>query len=484
MKILTATNALLCMVLGIEAGCGGGATTSIPSNQQQSVAPMVSCTSVSGQQTQSPYFIGQNLQCSATVQGSTSSVTWTSSAGVIDAAGQLTGISSPATVSVTASYGSATARTTADFIKPSGAPAMIFNVATGVTGTMWEFVLDSNKQIYGTGWATNTAGSSNAQLFSMDFWTRKLNSVTLAQPSMLSAAVLAGTHPLFAGGDISNYSYTPLVVTSDSTPKLLTSNGCVQTGMLTALAYDSALGELWGAWSGDTQAARIKIDKSTFRPNCDSAQTLEASTPTEVRVPWVWSLHALPNGTISSGHYIANGITTGFITITDSAGNQIATREFPGLLDLRVTPPINENGATCYYVAGHDMSTGGDIWTVKKFDRNLQDVWTRTWTLSQLGKNEPYSIVPDPDGGVILAGIATQLSPAGGNTNFTDAVLFSVDQDGNRVWGPLRLNPSSSGTGACYISSLRITPDNQFLIAAAGCTQTDPSSFVLGFALP
>jgi hypothetical protein len=484
MKIPTVISALFAMTAGLAMSCGGRASTPSVDAKTQVVAPTVSCTSVSGQRTQSPYFIGQNLQCSATLPDSPAgaSISWTSSLGAMDSEGQLAGVSSPSTVTVTASSGSERASTSLSFVRPSGAPGMIFNVATGVGGTMWEFVVDSDKQTYGAGWTTDDAGGSNAELFSMDFWSRKLNNVTLRQPSMLSAAVMAGTHPLFAGGSIRDSNFSPLVVTSDSTPRLLSSNGCAQAGILTALAYDSERAELWGAWSGDTQASRIKIDGRTFEPDCSSAQTLEASTPSEVRVPWVWSLHAHSGGTVSSGHFVTNRGKTGFVAITDSAGIQVATREFPSLLDIRITPPVIENGAEYYYAAGHDVSTGGDLWTVKKFDDTLNDVWTKTW--AQTGKNEPYSILPNPDGGAILAGIATQLTPAGGDTNLTDAVLVAVDQSGNEIWGPLRMNPSSSGTDACYISSLRLTADNQFLIAAAGCSQVSSISFVLGFALP
>lgn len=484
MKIPTVTSALVSMTAGLAMSCGGGASTPSLDTKTQMVAPTVSCTSVSGQRTQSPYFIGQNLQCSATLPESPApvSISWTSSLGAMDNGGQLTGVAGPSTVSVTASYGSEKATTSVSFVKPSGAPGMIFNVATGIGGTMWEFVVDSDKRTYGGGWTTNDAGGSNAELFSMDFWSRKPRTVTVPQPSMLSAAVMAGTHPLFAGGRISNSSFSPLVVTSDSTPRLLSSTVCAQAGILTALAYDSERAELWGAWSGDTQASRIRIDGSTFQPDCSSAQILVASTPSEVRVPWVWSLHAIPNGTVSSGHFVANGGKTGFIAMTDSAGNQVATREFPNLLDIRITPPVNENGADYYYVAGHDVSTGGDWWTVMKFDGGFNDVWTKTWTES--GKNEPYSILPNPMGGVILAGVKSQLSPAEGSTDLTDAVLLALDESGNETWGPLRINPSNSGTDACYISSLRLTSDNQFLIAAAGCAQTNSTSFVLGFALP
>ena len=145
--------------------------------------------------------------------------------------------------------------------------------------------------------------------------------------------------------------------------------------------------------------------------------------------------------------------------------------------------PVDEDGSTVFYLAGHDLANAKDVWTLKKLDAGLEPLWTRQWQTAQ-GETEPLSIVPAPAGGVILAGKATQLAPAGGDTKLTDAILMSENESGNLSWGPLRINPSSGETDSCTVSRIRLTPDSKFLLAAVVCGQSNLSSFLLGFALP
>ena len=106
-------------------------------------------------------------------------------------------------------------------------------------------------------------------------------------------------------------AYRPLLVASNSTPKFLSLEECPATGMLTALTFDSARSTGWGVWSSDTGAFRIQIDEQNHQVVCSSADSLVDSTASETKVPWVWSIEAVSAGTVSSGHYLADGTTTG-----------------------------------------------------------------------------------------------------------------------------------------------------------------------------
>lgn len=471
--------ATLILVMCVGCGTGGSSPDSPISNPTEEFT--VSCASVSGQNTQSPYFIGQNLQCSATSTSGSVQPTWSTSAGVIGKTGVLSNVADPGTVSVTATLGATTRRLDIEFAKPSGAPGLIFTIPVSSTATMWDFVVDESSRICGAGWSS--ASTPQAELFSIPFWSRQPNQSSMPQASLLSNAVLANKRPLFGGADVTGTDYVPLLVSSDSTPKLLTSGQCAGAGILTALAFDSATNEAWGAWSGDTQASRIRIDPQSFQPDCGSATPLVVSTPSQTRVPWIWSLQTTTNGTVASGHYVSGANTTGFVVTNMLGGSEITRKEYPGLADIRTSPPIAEGSDQFFYVAGHDSSSGGDVWTVIKLNSNLDEVWRRSWSFSASGKNEPYSITAAPNGGVIVAGISTQISVPIGQENLTDGILIALNAAGDLMWGPLRINPTDDGAGSCNISALRFTPDQKFMLAAAGCTQSSVSSYLLGFAM-
>jgi hypothetical protein len=465
--------------------CGTGGTGSVSPRSAIETAT-VACVPVSGQQTQPPYFIGQTLQCTATSNGAPVSVHWGSSSGVIDVTGLITKVTDPTTVSINGASTSATNPINAQtlnigFVKPSGAPGLVFSVPAGKGVSFWDFVIDDSGQLHGAGWLTGA--NPQAQLFTMDFWLREPRYAVLSQPSLLTAATFAGKHALFAGATIGASSYLPLAVSSDSTPSFLTLEECPTAGILTAVAVDDSNENIWGAWSGDTGASRIQINDQSYRLGCNSGHDLVSSTSTQKKVPWVWSLHAIPIGTIAAGHYITADQTIGFVTINDQNGTRVVNQEFANLADVRVTPTVYENGTPFFYLAGHDISNADDVWTVKKLDASLEPLWTWQWKVAS-GKSEPLSIVPNPNGGVILGGKATQITTAGGDANLTDAILLSINKSGNTQWGPIRMNPSNSGSDACAMSSVRLTPDLKFLVAAVGCGQATIDSYLLGFALP
>ena len=467
-------------ILIFSVGCGGGGSSSagLPSgNSTEAFA--VSCAPVSGQKTQPPYFIGQNLQCTATTASGSAQPTWTTSAGVISNTGTLSQITQAGTVTINATLGSTSQRVDIEFAKPVGAPGLVFTAPLSSTAIMWDFVVDDSSRVCGAGWSSGS--TPQAELFSMPFWSRQANQNSIAQASLLTNAVLANKRPLFGGANVTASAYVPLLVSSDDTPKLLTSGECAGAGILTALAFDAEHGEAWGAWSSNTQSSRIPIDPDTFQPECGSATPLLESTPSQPRVPWIWSLYATTNGTVASGHYVSGGNTTGFVVMNTQAGDEIARKEFPGLADVRITPPITEGSDQVVYIAGHDIGSGGDVWTVIKLNSSLDEIWRKTWSFSASGKNQPYSIVVSPDGGVIVAGMSTQVSAS--QSSVTDTMLIALSPDGGVAWGPLRINPTDDGAGSCYISSLRFTPDQRFMLAAAGCTQSEFSSYLLGFAM-
>jgi hypothetical protein len=444
----------------------------------------LTCSPTSGQQLTSPFFPGQNLKCSATQDGAPVSVRWTSTRGDIDSTGLLTHIDTAGEVSITASAGSASTTFTATYSWPVGAPGLVFTTATNLIGPMWDVVLGPDNRIYGAGWS-NASHPVQALLYSVDFWSRKVSSYLLEQPSLLaSSAWFAGT-AIFAGGSIGAASYRPLVVSSDATPKPLKTGECVQPGMMTALNFDAGRNILWGAWSSDHSLSLVSIDLQTLEPSCSSAQLVEGSADAPVSAPWIWSVQSFSSGVIVSGHLTsADDTPHGYIAVADETGQKLAEKFLNSLIDVRISPPFLENGATYFYAAGHDVAGGHDVWTLKKLDLSLHDIWTRTWSGNPAGKNQPLALTLDASHGVFVAGMSSQLSPANGDLSLTDAVIMGYAADGSLTWAPIRISLPTGGNNSSFLSAIRITPDGNFLVAAGGGFEPSSRSVLLGFALP
>lgn len=468
------------------AGCGSGSEISkalLPGGNISNASIDIACNAVSGQNTSAPFLTGQSLRCGASQGGSTIAVDWRTSAGTISADGSLTKVHTPGLVVVSATRDSSQSSKTFQFIALFGAPGLIFNVDTKVAGPIWGLTMDSRQNIYGAGWVVNS-GIVTGMLYSMDFWERSPKSYSLNSQSMFSTGLTVEDTPLFAGSTITPPAESPLILSTDKSPKPLLSGACAESGVITALAYDATLRILW---STSTQALIAEIDPKTLQINCPSTHDVLTGISDPPSTPYVLSLQTFSGGTVASGDFTsAAGIPTGFILTLDHSDNTLSQKLFPFLTGIRITPPAVENGQIFFYAAGHQSDSTQDAWSILKLDQTLNEVWTQTWAGNSKGRNEPLAIVLNPAGGIVAAGSSTQLSSA--DPTATDAILLAYGPDGSQPWAALRISPnqpnSQGSNPSTYFASLAVTPDQKFLIAAGGGNQSASRSFILGFVLP
>ncbi len=169
----TSPNLLIIFIALLAAtGCGGGSSGSQPSS------PSSAISSVSVTCTLSSVAFSATSQCKATVQGTgsfSSAVTWTASAGTINATGLFTAPAASAMATITATSTQNTTKTGTATVTVQSTPSTITSVAVTCTPSTVGVNATSqcNATVQGTGsfssavtWTTSAGAVSAAGLFS------------------------------------------------------------------------------------------------------------------------------------------------------------------------------------------------------------------------------------------------------------------------------------------------------------------------------
>ncbi len=175
---------LVCGILLTGAACGGGT-----SGPESTPAPP-SISSVSAVCTPSSVAISATSQCTATVQGTgsfSSAVTWTASAGTINASGLFTAPASPAAATVTATSTQNTAKSGTTSVTVQSSPSTITSV--GVTCNPSTVGVNAPSQCTAT--VQGTGSYSSAVTWTASAGTINASGLFTAPASPASATVTA-----------------------------------------------------------------------------------------------------------------------------------------------------------------------------------------------------------------------------------------------------------------------------------------------------
>ncbi len=168
------------------------------------------------------------------------------------------------------------------------------------------------------------------------------------------------------------------------------------------------------------------------------------------------SVIEVSDGYIISGHTGSFRTQKGGLWVLklDFSGNVVWQKAYDGS-NRDKFGIVRELSDGSYVLVGYTESFGagaGDIW-VLKFDSSYNLLWAKTY--GGAANDRARSVEATTDGGVVIAG-ETESFGAGGS----DAWVLKLDSNGNIEW-----EKTYGGTSNDYANSIKITPDNGYIIA-------------------